>query len=142
LRTQARNLRTLGLGAVTALALAAIPAAPAGATVICPPGTTDPNYCTHHLRLFAFVFIEDGQIDIFAYVTDPHLTVTLYKDGDLVKTLYDNPNATGLIHVGLPEPTDPGHYMIKVLATAGNQTKTRTFKFHVKQKHLHPYHHG
>ena len=130
-----KKCRFVGLAGLVSLALSALPAAPAGATVVCPPGTTNPNSCRTKITLSVTITIQDGTVSVTINVTDPHLKVTL-RHKHTVKTLFDG-DASGKVTIHFPKPTDPGTYDVKAVATANHVTKTVVQHFTIKKHKKH-----
>lgn len=138
MRTYLQHCRLAVLAGLVTLAVLALSAAPAGAKLICPPGVTNPRYCTHKISVSVTIKIKsDGTVSITIKVTDPHVTVTLLRKGKVVKRIF-NGNKTGTFKLHFKEPSKPGTYVLKVVASVGKVSKTVTKKIVVKaRKHHH-----
>jgi hypothetical protein len=116
--------------------------APAGAKLVCPPGTKNPNYCRHVLVLNVKIKVDrrtsPPTVTITVTVKDPHVTITLLdKNGHLIKTIFDG-DFTGTQQFTFTAPSTPGVYRVKTVATSDGSTKTDKKTFVVKKpKHHH-----
>lgn len=121
-----RKCRIVGLAGLVSLAVFAFSAAPAGATLVCPHGKTNPKYCTHKITLSVTITISSNlAVTVTIKVTDPHVTVTLLHNGKVVERIFDG-NETGTFHLKFKEPTKPGTYVLKVVASVDGVSKTVT----------------
>jgi len=122
-----KKCRIIGLVGLVSFVLSMLPAAPAGAKLVCPPGTHNPSYCKRVLSLSVVITIQGPTVTVVITVTDPHVKVTLKHNGK-VKTLF-NRNATGEVTIKFAKPTAPGIYRVKAVATANGLTKTVVKQF-------------
>jgi hypothetical protein len=125
-----KKCRIVGLAGLVSLALSALPAAPAGATG-CQPGSTNPNYCTVNLSMD--LMIQDGTVTVTITATDPHLKVTLLRHRRTLITPFEG-DVNGQVTIQFFQPTDPGRYEVKAVATA-NDVTTIVIKHFTIRKH-------
>ncbi len=104
------------------MALLASSPAPAGAKLICSPGAQNRNYCTRVLIVSIKIEIVQRRVIIIITVTDPHLTVTLLRDGRVVERVY-NGDATGRLRLHIRTPKQKGRYVLHVVATTDGITR-------------------
>jgi hypothetical protein len=133
-----KKCRIVGLAGLISLALSALPPAPAGARVICPPGATNRNYCRIVITLTVRIIIRDGRVTVRIHVTDPHIKVTL-RHKHTVRTLLAR-DANGNVTIPFRKPTDPGSYEVRAVATANHVTKTVVKHFTIKKPKKHKKH--
>jgi hypothetical protein len=131
-----RKGRIAGLAGLASVAVFAFAAAPAGATVtsVCtgtPPYQTCHNVTTVKLSVKVQVITASTgvTVKITVIVTDPFVTIKLYRNGKLVKTVFKG-NYSGKKNFKI-HPKTPGKYSIKVTAKANGVTKTVVKKFKV-----------
>ena len=115
--------RQAGLAGLVSLAVLAFCAAPAGAKLVCPKGTSNRIYCTHKLSLSVSLKFKHRMVTVTISVSDPHVVVALFHKGKVVKPLF-NGNRTGKFTVEFKEPTKRGTYVLAVQATSGRLSKT------------------
>src|SRR5205807_9976483 len=128
--------RIASLAGLASLVVFAFTAAPAGATVTCPPGISPtsvyaPKYCTTTIKLAVVITVVKTPsgppvIKIKITVKDPFVTAKLYRKVGgkyrLVKTVFKgNLNGTKKLKV---HPKKAGKYELKVKASANGVSKT------------------
>lgn len=117
--------------------------APAGAKLVCPPGTKNPKYCKHVLVLNVRIKVDrrtsPPTVTITVTVKDPTVTITLLdKHGDVIRTILPPTVFTGTRQFTFTAPSEPGVYRVKTVATSDGSTKTDMKTFVVKKpKHHH-----
>jgi hypothetical protein len=116
--------------AVLVLALASAPRSQAN--VVCPPGTTNPAYCTTVIKLHVKIRFVHRKIKVVITVNDPKLTVTLRRKGRLVRRIFKRNVKHGRT-LTTRSPTKPGHYTIRVVASQNGVRKTVNKPFTIKK---------
>jgi hypothetical protein len=131
------HARTVALAGLVSAAAFALPAGPAAATLICPPGTTNLAYCTTKLTPPIRSVNAPGSVGHSTRKHQKHFTVTVKlnaKASVTISLILKNKtvdkfshNATSrTITQRITAPTKTGKYQIKVVARAGHVTETQT----------------
>jgi hypothetical protein len=131
------HARTVALAGLVSAAAFALPAGPGAATVICPPGVTNPAYCTTRVTPPIRSVDAPGSVGHSVRKHQKHFTVTVKlnaKASVTISLLLKNKVVDKFSHKAtnrpitqrINAPTKTGKYEIKVVAKAGRVTETLT----------------
>jgi hypothetical protein len=129
-RTHRTKIVVSALLAAFAVALASAP--PSHANLVCPPGTSNPAYCKTVIKLQVKISFVHRNIKVVIKANDPKLTVTLRRNGRLVRRIFKRNVKHGRT-LTTHSPTKPGHYTIRVVASQNGVTKTVNKPFTIKK---------
>jgi hypothetical protein len=131
------HARTAALAGLLSAAAFVLPAGPAAATTVCPPGSTNPAYCTTQVTPPIRSVDAPDSVGRSTRKHEKHFTVTVKLDAKAkvtISLLLKNKVADKFAHKStdrtiaqrIPVPTKTGKYEIKVVAKAGRVTQTVT----------------
>jgi hypothetical protein len=129
-RTHRTKIVVVAAVATLAVALASPP--PSHASLVCPPGTSNPAYCKTVIKLQVKIRFVHGKVKVVITVSDPKLTVTLRRNGHLVRRIFKRNVKHGRT-LSFHKPTKPGHYTVRVVASVNGVTKTVNRRFTIKK---------
>jgi hypothetical protein len=131
------HARTVALAGLLSAAAFALPAGPAAATTICPPGSTNPAYCTTHVAPPIHSVSAPGSVGHSTRKHHKNFTVTVKLTAKATVTIslllknkvvdkFTHKSTDRTIDQRITAPTKTGKYEIKVVAKAGRVTQTVT----------------
>jgi hypothetical protein len=131
------HARTAALAGLLSAAAFALPAGPAAATTICPPGNTNPAYCVTRVTPPIRSVDAPNSVGHSTRKHQKHFTVTVKLNAKASVTIslllknkvvdrFSHSSTTRTIVQRINAPAKTGKYEIKVVAKAGRVTQTVT----------------
>jgi hypothetical protein len=131
------HARTVALAGLLSAAAFALPAVPAAATTVCPPGSTNPAYCTTHMPAPIRSVTAPASVGHSTRKHQKTFTVTVKLNAKATVTIslvgknrvvdkFAHKSTDRTITQRIDAPTRAGKYEIKVVAKAGRVTETVT----------------
>ena len=131
------HARTAAIAGLLSAAAFAVPAGPAAATLICPPGSTNRAYCTTEVTPPIRSVNAPGSVGHSTRKHQTHFTVTVKLNAKATVTIslllknkvvdkFAHKSTSRTISQRINAPTKTGKYEIKVVAKAGRVTQTVT----------------
>jgi hypothetical protein len=131
------HARTVALAGLLSAAAFALPAGPAAATTVCPPGDTNPAYCITEVTPPIRSVDAPGSVGHSTRKHKEHFTVTVKLNAKATVTIslllrnrvvekFSHKSTERTIDQRITAPTKTGKYEIKVVAKAGRVTQTMT----------------